>query len=884
MMNTVDTRAIIGQAIQPLFEGLEGRQMLSGVWFADNTVNIVGTDRDDTVAVFLSNDGQTMWARLNGVTSSAIPTADVFKIDIRAGNGNNRVSIEERVTTHSYVITGEGNDTIRTGNGNDYVNAGAGSDRVYSRGGRDIIETSTGRDIIDGGTGDNIIMSGPGSDIVYSSAGKDEIYSHTGNDTLFVTAEDYLGDANRLDQVIDVNNQNNNQPIPPRVTKLSLVNADTGQVVAGYENLQNGSTLDLATLPARINIAASVEGQTESLKFDLAGGSRIDNDASYTLDASAWSPLDGAHTLRVTPYAGNNATGTAGVTTTLNLTVRRVDQNNQNNNQNNNNNNPAAPQPVIEVLTANAVVGQALHVQGTGTTLANEQIEDGVFRWDFGDPTGRFNTLPGFNASHVYDRPGTYTIKLTVTNAAGVSGVRMVNVSVVDASTRVVYLASNGSDSNTGGNATRPVKSLARAIELAGANDIQILLRRGDRFDVSATTYVSGKNVTISSYGVGDKPVINWVGDRNRNVIIEVKQSAENVTVRGITFDSKYSTDTHQTGMPIAVQAGGKNLTVRDNTFLNLGFAVNANWSPNGLTVMDNTAPLQTGLRDYFTWVQGNNVVIVGNIVANSTREHVVRVGGAERILIAHNDFTNLDRRNSGDQYDSAKGAITNQKGTHSYIAYNRIDGPAGIGPLGKNDGLTDKAARFVHAVAEGNTYTRDTLFIQHGAEHISVRHNTFKFDSGIQIAVEGFDSAYGRGVKDLRITDNTGINNSTSGNFLNVGGSVDGILLTGNLYVAPNLTPGSYTTAAVFVNQADLRSFTRISGNVWPSAARANGWAQGGVMFVGTDYTGANHLTPARWNALPQVGEDFFTDVSLTSGRTWTTLSGRDFGARLAA
>jgi hypothetical protein len=56
------------------------------------------------------------------------------------------------------------------------------------------------------------------------------------------------------------------------------------------------------------------------------------------------------------------------------------------------------------------------------------------------------------------------------------------------------------------------------------------------------------------------------------------------------------------------------------------------------------TAPSVTGVRSYMIYVQGSDFVIVGDTVANSTREHCLRVDGADRVLIAYNDLNNLDR------------------------------------------------------------------------------------------------------------------------------------------------------------------------------------------------------------------------------------------------
>ena len=83
-------------------------------------------------------------------------------------------------------------------------------------------------------------------------------------------------------------------------------------------------------------------------------------------------------------------------------------------------------------------------------------------------------------------------------------------------------------------------------------------------------------------------------------------------------------------------------------TFMNLDDAVNANGSPHGLLVEDCTSPSVTGLRGYFLWAQGSDIVVLGNSIANSTREHIVRATGVQRMLVAENTFANLDRRPDG--------------------------------------------------------------------------------------------------------------------------------------------------------------------------------------------------------------------------------------------
>ena len=53
------------------------------------------------------------------------------------------------------------------------------------------------------------------------------------------------------------------------------------------------------------------------------------------------------------------------------------------------------------------------------TTLNSGSPITARYEWDFGDPNGKYNALTGFNASHVYDAPGTYTVTLKVTDDVG---------------------------------------------------------------------------------------------------------------------------------------------------------------------------------------------------------------------------------------------------------------------------------------------------------------------------------------------------------------------------------------------------------------------------------------------------------------------------------
>src|SRR5256885_17256273 len=100
----------------------------------------------------------------------------------------------------------------------------------------------------------------------------------------------------------------------------------------------------------------------------------------------------------------------------------------------------------------------------------------------------------------------------------------------------------------------------------------------------------------------------------------------------------------------------------------------------------------------------------------------------------------------------------------------------------------------------------------------VMVRDNILHRNDAAGFEVDGFNSEYGRGVVDANIVSNTVINDGDKGNFVWVGGDVNGITLTNNLYVAPHLLAGPYATAPVYVADSDLSSFRLIKDNVWPA------------------------------------------------------------------
>jgi hypothetical protein len=119
------------------------------------------------------------------------------------------------------------------------------------------------------------------------------------------------------------------------VISFTLINADTDQPIATFDPLNDGATLNLATLPTRnLNIRANTSPAiVGSVRFGWNTNSnyRTQNDAPYALGGdnngnySAWRPSRlGTQALTATPYTRSDARGTAG--TALTITFSVIDQ------------------------------------------------------------------------------------------------------------------------------------------------------------------------------------------------------------------------------------------------------------------------------------------------------------------------------------------------------------------------------------------------------------------------------------------------------------------------------------------------------------------------------------------------------------------------------
>lgn len=550
--------------------------------------------------------------------------------------------------------------------------------------------------------------------------------------------------------------------------------------------------------------------------------------------------------------------------------------------------NSRAPLPVINVRGAAGMAEQSVFVDALSSNLASGTPLTAQYTWNFGDPSGAHNVLPGFNAGHIYNNPGTYTITLTITNQSGYTRSLSTQVTVTASTRRTIYVdGAAGNDANSGLSPNQPVRTPARAEKLLDSNTT-VLFHRGQTFNVDWTFNINYREVVVGAYGSGPAPVMKKVAaPASAGIgIFWTGPAADQVVIENLTMDSVFTpVGNIANHIPaVGVYAGGRNITVRNNTFLNIDDAVNSYSGPTGVLVENNSCPSPTGLRGYLDYVNGSETVILGNTVVNTTREHIVRStdNTTQMLLIAGNNFDNSYSRQGVDPADFPKCTINIRAGHYVYIADNTLsDGMAGFGP-GPWTPASD-ACEWV--VLDGNTFHNAELYLAGNVHHLIARNNRFDLQDTAQIRIVPLDPDYAsRVMSDITITNNTGVTNSQKGNFLELdGGSPRGIItVTNNLFAAPNFEPGMGFAAPIYVRAPDLSAFALFNNNVWTAPTTFNRYKANGVNYVSVGLSMLQYLTPQEWNNLPNVGTDQFLQTVLGGSNLQRTVGGIAVGAVL--
>ncbi len=785
-------------------ESLENRQLMSAgsITFSNGLLTVSGpSDAGSAISVQPINSSTTFTANTGDGHLYVVPRSAVTSIVINGGTGADNIYADTAITVPVTINGNGGNDTVRGGGGANTILLGDGNAFVLTRGTASYVKTGNGNVTLQGSTGNDTLIGGNGSNYIDGGPGNDSLTTGNGNSTL-------MGEAGN-DTLVAGNG-------------TDVLNGGLGN-----DSLVTGAGTDTVYPSAGTNTV--VEGSAKTTVDPTDGGvNTITTATGSVVGTPASSPTPtptstGTVATGWTTYAGSAASG-------------------------------GSPQAVIQVQDPAVMTNTGVVVRGLNSVLGAGSPIDANFAWNFGDASGTHNTLEGFNASHVYANPGTYTVTLTVTNVNGKTSTASAQVTIAADTRRAIYVNSvSGNDANNGSTTSLAVRTVARAVQLLGDNT-ELLFARGQTFNFAAGVGVTWDNVLVGAYGSGAQPVLNFTNPVAGSAFFWTFNTTAQFTVQDVTFTTLLGVNFSSVATPpVAVSAAGYDITVQRCTFAYMSYGVDASGAPVGLNVFDDVSPNADGLDGYFVWGQGSDLVLVGNSAASSVGQHIFRTLDTSEVLVADNDFTNLD----------GKGCIEIQAGSYAWVSGNTVTGgDIRVGPRGgPTEAVTTVTA---YAVIQDNTVINNWIAADAGSEHIMIRNNVIDTSLGKYCIVLTGQDNYGRQSADIRVFNNTGIESQNVGTFLTCIGYVNGVQLVDNLYVDPTMYIGAGGTAPVYVIASDLSGWTLVTNNVWQTPAGANLWSQGGINFVGTSYVQSGEQTAGEWNALPQVGTDLFSATSI--------------------
>jgi Ca2+-binding RTX toxin-like protein len=164
-------------------EALERRALLAGdlATLQDGLLSVQGTSHGDTIMVDLSATQLTVKVNDQAFSFNA---ADVTRIKIDAGDGNDWVKVGDAVLADAFINLGRGDDMGHGGGGNDTLCGDIGNDRLYGGLSNDRLYGQSGNDWCWGGDGDDVAQGNYGNDHVFGGMGNDQLYGNVGDDFL----------------------------------------------------------------------------------------------------------------------------------------------------------------------------------------------------------------------------------------------------------------------------------------------------------------------------------------------------------------------------------------------------------------------------------------------------------------------------------------------------------------------------------------------------------------------------------------------------------------------------------------------------------------------------------------------------------------------------
>ncbi len=358
------------------------------------------------------------------------------------------------------------------------------------------------------------------------------------------------------------------------------------------------------------------------------------------------------------------------------------------------------------------------------------------YEWDFGDAgagtwrtSGKSRNLDtGFTAAHVFEKPGTYTVSLKVTDPEANTEhhyAQSITVTALSGSTYYVD-ATNGDDANDGLTEDKAWRTADRALASGNETNATILFKRGETFSTNRKFVITAAGPgLIGAYGTGAKPIITA---SNTTGVIEIKASDWRVT----------HLDIRGPGSSDKSKAVGLHYNTRvDNTLMwqldIRGFRSGIEWSntfhesnpPSG-TVLGEIVTRETLVHGMF--VGGQKIAVLGCDMQGPMQQHVLRMFQGYKAVIGHSALRDSGSAQHALKLHGVEHSSSNLETQFVTIMDNRFrGGGAWAVAIGPQNGQRDERLR--HIVIERNRSepaSRVQVDLLIWASDVTVRNNVF--------------------------------------------------------------------------------------------------------------------------------------------------------------
>jgi hypothetical protein len=484
-------------------------------------------------------------------------------------------------------------------------------------------------------------------------------------------------------------------------------------------------------------------------------------------------------------------------------------------------------------LVANRVTGVAplgvfFDTVGTTSTSTPRPFLDLAYCWDFGDrDSGSFTTTgltrnqaKGPVASHVFEKPGNYTVTVSARDREGRVSTRAIEIAVSDpdavfAGDATTCFSSSGNFTGCPAGAGHETVSSIDGLNAHVATGKRLLLRRGDTFMGASKISVNVPGPgSIGAYGSGERPRILLSSDA---IELSGPEPSFNdwriadLNFQGMSADAEVLVVQGRASELLVLRVRGANIGQGIGAGVSTIDNLNANGYPghdviDGLFVQDSEfRDVVGGAGHTLGFISAHRLVMLGNIWRNSLNgEHVLRTTWVDRGVFSSNDMGEAPAAKTvwklhGPDFEGA--SVGAGKYTERMVISDnvfRMTGPHDwtvvIGP--QNNGRDERIRQLV---IERNLFLPGPsalIALSVSAEDVAIRDNIVNHTRGrcFSVGRTGVEPPPAR----VWLTNNTCYSGSSGAlEFVEVGPGLNTIVATNNLLSGVDAGEGSFPASA---------------------------------------------------------------------------------------